>query len=212
MEKTAAALERNNMKCFIAEKKEDVLPIVESLVRDGDTIANGGSVTLAETGVTEFLRSGRFNFLDRAGLDGEKLKKCFRDSFSADVYFLSANAITENGELYNVDGNANRVAALCYGPDSVIVIAGANKLVPDLDAAIRRVKTISAPKNGIRLGLETYCSETGHCVVNCGCNDGEDFCGGCRTDGRMCCSYVVTSYQRNKNRIKVILVGEKLGY
>lgn len=210
IEKTAAALEKNNMKPFIAETKEQALEIAASLLKDGDTVASGGSMTLKETGVSDLLASGKYNFLDRTGLSGDELKKCFRAAFSADVYFSSANAITENGELYNVDGNANRIAAITFGPDSVVIIAGYNKIVPDLDSAIRRVKECAAPPNAVRLGLETYCGKEGHCC-NMTCSEG-DFADGCKSRGRMCCSFLVTSHQRAKDRIKVILVGEKLGY
>ena len=210
MEKTAAELERNNMKAFIAETKEEALEIAKTLLKDGDTVASGGSVPLKETGISDLLSSGKYNYLDRTGLSGDELKKCFRDAFSADVYFSSSNAITENGELYNVDGNANRIAAVTFGPDSVVIVAGFNKIVPDIDSAIKRVKECAAPPNGVRLGLETYCSKEGHCC-NMTCSEG-DFADGCKSQGRMCCSFIVTSHQRAKDRIKVILVGEKLGY
>ena len=210
LEKTAAALERNNMKPYIAETKEEALEVVKTLVKEGDTVASGGSMTLKETGVSDLLANGSYNYHDRNGLSGDELKKCFRAAFSADVYFSSANAITENGELYNVDGNANRIAAITFGPDSVVIVAGYNKIVPDLDSAVKRVKECAAPPNGKRLGLETYCAKEGHCINMTGC-DG-DFADGCKSAGRMCCSYLVTSHQRAKDRIKVILVGEKLGY
>ncbi len=210
LEKTASALERNNMKPYIAENKQEALEIAKALIKEGDTAASGGSMTLKEAGVIDLLTSGSYNYLDRTGLSGDELKKCFRAAFSADVYFSSANAITENGELYNVDGNANRIAAITFGPDSVVIVAGYNKIVPDLDSAVKRVKTCAAPPNGVRLGLDTYCAKEGHCVNMSGC-DG-DFADGCKSAGRMCCSYLVTSHQRAKDRIKVILVGEKLGY
>lgn len=210
LEKTAAALEKNNMKAFIAENRQEALEIAKSLLKDGDTVASGGSVSLKETGISDLLASGSYNYLDRTGLSGEELKKCYRAAFSADVYFSSSNAITENGELYNVDGNANRISAITFGPDSVVIVAGYNKIVPDIDAAVKRVKECAAPPNGVRLGLDTYCSKEGHCC-NMTCIDG-DFADGCKSSGRMCCSFLVTSHQRAKDRIKVILVGEKLGY
>ncbi len=124
LERTAKNLETNNMKCFIADTKEDVLTIVKELLTEGETVSCGGSATLAETGVTELLRSGVYNFLDRAGKSPEEAEEIYRRAFSADSYLTSSNAITENGELYNVDGNSNRVAAICFGPKSVIVVAG----------------------------------------------------------------------------------------
>ena len=112
---------------------------------------------------------------------------------------MSSNAVTEEGELYNVDGNSNRVAALAYGPDSVIVVAGCNKIVPDIAAAVERVKKIAAPVNATRLHCSTPCAKTGECM-------------NCHSDGRICCNYLVSAQQRHQDRIKVILVGEELGY
>ena len=156
-------------------------------------------MTLKETGVIDFLRNGSFNYLDRDGLSGAELEKCFRDAFSADVYFSSSNAITENGELYNVDGTGNRVAAMLFGPEKVIVIAGCNKLVKDLDAADERVKAVAAPANAIRLDRNTPCTKTGRCAD-------------CRSEGRICANKVVFTRQTTPGRITVILVAEELGY
>ena len=210
MEKTRENLIKNRMDCYIVDTAEDVLPLVTSLIAEGCTAAAGGSVTLTQTGVIDLLRNGNYKFLDRAGLTGDAVKKCYRDSMSADVFFCSANAVTEKGELYNVDGNGNRVAALCYGPDSVIVIAGYNKIVCNIEEAVRRVKTVAAPANSLRLGCDTYCREKGECMAYA---SGEHtITAGCRSEQRICCTYVITACQREKGRIKVILVGERLGY
>lgn len=209
IEKVLANLEKNNMQGIYVDKISDVVPKIKELISPGETVAVGGSMSLIDSGVLDLLRNGDYNFLDRyaAGLSTEDIRNLFIKSFSADTYFLSANAITENGELYNVDGNSNRVAALVFGPKSVIVVAGINKIVKDVDAAITRVKTITAPKNSARLNCDTYCSKTGKCIAA----DKADF-SGCPSDSRICCNYVVSSHQRIKNRIKVILVGEELGY
>ena len=128
---TIKALEENNMKGYFAKDKEELINIINDLTNEGDTVSCGGSISLFETGVIEYLRSGRFNFLDRyeEHLTKEDIKELYRKTFSVDAYFTSTNAITENGELYNVDGNGNRVAAMLYGPDKVIVVAGVNKIV-----------------------------------------------------------------------------------
>lgn len=123
---------------------------------------------------------------------------------------MSTNALTENGELYNVDGNSNRVAALLYGPKSVIVVCGINKIVKNIDEAIKRVKTIAAPHNTIRLGIETPCGKTGECVSLR--KENPEFCDGCHGDTRICCNYVVSAQQRHIDRIKVIIIGEEYGY
>ena len=164
--KVTRNLEKNNMQVHYVERKEDIVSKVSELLKDGDTVAVGGSYTLSESGILELLRSGKYNFLDRykEGLSKEDVEKVFIDSFSADAYICSSNAITENGELYNVDGNSNRVAAICYGPKSVIMIVGYNKIVRTLDDAIKRVKSIAAPAKSTRFSCETYCKEKGECV------------------------------------------------
>lgn len=210
MEKTMASLKKNNMECFIADSSEKAVSMIRDMLEPGSTVAAGGSQTLAEAGIIDLLRSGDYQFLDRSGLAGDAIKKCYRDSLSADTYICSSNAITENGELYNVDGNGNRAAAICYGPDTVIIVAGYNKIVRDLDEAVRRVKTVSAPANTARLCCDTYCSEKGECMTYVSADEG--MTSGCRAAGRICCNYVITGFQRVQGRIKVILVCEELGY
>ena len=209
IKKVLTNLEKNNMQGIYVDKISDVVPKIKELISPGETVGAGGSMSLFEAGVIDLLRSGDYNFLDRyaEGLSPDDIRDIFIKSFSADTYFLSANAITENGELYNVDGNSNRVAALVFGPKSVIVIAGINKIVKDVNEAITRVKTVTAPKNSARLNCDTYCSKTGKCIAA----ENTDF-SGCPSDNRICCNYVVSSHQRIKNRIKVILVGEELGH
>ena len=203
MERCADALRKNNIYCECAENCEEALDIITGLINPGDTVAVGGSMSLFESGVITLLRSGSYNFLDRytPGITKEEKDEIYAKSFSADHYFMSSNAITEKGELYNVDGNGNRVAALIYGPKSVIVVAGYNKIVRDIDEAKKRVCEIAAPANTVRLGINTPCSQIGKCV-------------NCQSDSRICSHTVVTSHQgiAFKDRIKVILVGEELGY
>ncbi|MGI6227803.1 MAG: lactate utilization protein [Peptococcales bacterium] len=210
--RTIENLKKNSMLALYVESKALVAQKVSELLTEGDTVAVGGSVSLIECGVIDLLRSGKYRFLDRyeKGLSGEDNDKLHRESFFADAYISSTNAITENGELYNVDGNGNRVAAICYGPKSVVIIAGYNKIVKDIDEAVRRVKIIAAPANTARLSLETYCSEKGECMSLLSSDAG--MASGCFSASRICCSYVVSAYQRKKDRIKVIIVGEELGY
>lgn len=210
IEKTGKALESNNMKFYYAETSAQAKDIIESLLNEGETIANGGSMTLDECGIMALLRSGKYNFLDRNACPPEKVAEVYHQAFSCDTYLCSANAITENGELYNVDGNGNRVACLIYGPKQVIVVAGYNKLVKDIPSAIDRVKNLSAPANTIRLNCNTYCSKTGECVSMK--KDNPSIADGCTSDSRICCSYVISAKQRIKDRIKVIIVAESLGY
>ena len=186
------------MYCECVDSVEEAVDVVESLMNEGDTVTVGGSMTLFEAGIMELLRSGKYNFLDRYEKDAD-VQGIYEAAFTSDVYLMSSNAITENGELYNVDGNGNRVAALTWGPKSVIVVAGYNKIVKDVEEAKTRVKEIAAPANATRLGVETPCTKTGHCM-------------NCASPKRICATTVITGRQRVQNRIKVVLVGEELGY
>ena len=205
--RTMAALEKNNMHAYYAPSSADAVNIVESLLKEGDTISCGGSVTLDATGVKALMRSGKYNFLDREAVatDAER-QVIYRKTFSADAFLTSSNAITENGELYNIDGGGNRVAAMLFGPEKVIVVAGYNKIVRDLEAAAVYVKSLTTPANALRLHLDTPCTHAA-----CPGTDG-DMCAGCRSENRSCSLYTVMAYQRNKNRVHVVLVGEEVGY
>lgn len=207
IEKTAEKLQDNNMEAYIVNSKDEVVEMVRKLINKGDTISTGGSMSLNECGVMDLLKSGDYNFIDRTVLSPEEtlVKTC-----TADVFMCSSNAVTENGELYNVDGNSNRISAIAYGPKSVIMVVGYNKIVLNIDEAINRVKTMAAPANAERLNIDTYCRKKGECVSLSDKN--ADMCSGCKSDNRICCNYLVSSSQRHKNRIKVILVADELGY
>lgn len=203
-------LRKNRMEAYYVPHKEAVAAQVAALLHPGDVVAVGGSESLRQTGVLDLLRGGEYRFLDRyaPGLTPEQVRRVFIDSFDADAYLCSTNAVTLNGELYNVDGNANRVAAMCYGPRSVILVVGCNKIVKNLEEAAGYVKRVSAPANTVRLSCDTPCAQTGLCA---GLN-GRDCTAGCGADSRICCTYVVMAKQREQGRIKVILVGEELGF
>lgn len=203
-------LRKNNMEFYYAETKEDVCPIVESLLKEGDVITNGGTMTMKECGLSELLSSPKYTYLDRSKMTPEEVAELYIRAFAADVYISSSNAITEDGVLYNVDGNSNRIAAIAFGPKSVIIIAGYNKIVKDLKEAEIRVKREAAPPNCVRLDCATYCKEKGECVsLN---KTGSQIYDGCDSDSRICCNYLISAHQRHKGRIKVIIVGEELGY
>lgn len=201
IEKTIKALERNNMNGYLAKDKNDIINIIKELVDEKSLVACGGSMTLFETGIIDLLRSGRYNFLDRyeENLSPQEMKEIFRKSFCADAYFTSTNAITEEGELYNVDGMGNRVAAMLYGPDKVIVVCGVNKIVKNIDEAINRNKIVSAPANAKRLNTKTPCKEVGYCMD-------------CSSSERICCEYTIIKKQRIPNRIHIIFINESFGY
>lgn len=207
------SLEKNNMKPFYCKTAEEAKKLVMELIPQGATVANGGSVTLKEIGVIDAVKNrADLKFLDRSvpDLTMDEVKEIYRKAFFSDVYLMSTNALTAKGELYNVDGNSNRVAALLYGPESVIIVCGVNKIVENLDEAVKRVKTIAAPKNTVRLHTGSYCENAGECMSLK--NEDSFMCDGCRGDGRICCNYVVSAQQKYKDRIKVIIVDEALGY
>ena len=210
--KTVENLKRNNMVPYVLEKAEDIIPLLKDLLPEDATVGVGGSETLTKLGVISFLRDGNYKFFDRyaKGLSRPEAVEVMRQSLLADVFLTSSNAVTEKGELYNVDGNGNRVAALCFGPKEVLVIVGANKIVKDIKAAEERVKKIAAPKNCQRLALPSPCSKTGECVSLS--LENRELCDGCATESRICSSYVISGYQRNKDRIKVIICKESMGY
>lgn len=208
--KTGENLRKNNMDFYYAPTKEDVKEIVKSLLNKGDVITNGGTMTMAECGLYELVESPEYQYLDRSKYSPDEIPELYRKAFFADVYISSSNAITEDGVLYNVDGNSNRIAAIAYGPKSVIIIAGYNKIVKNLEQAEIRVKTESAPPNCVRLDCKTYCAETGECVSLS--KSDRQITDGCSGDGRICCNYLISAHQRHKGRIKVIIVGEELGY
>lgn len=207
---TMENLEKNGMKPFYAETKVEVVPIIKTLVEAGSSVSHGGSETLKEAGVIDFLKNSDFDYIDRSGLEGEELRQSYIKAFGCDAYFSSSNAVTMNGELYNVDGNSNRVACIVYGPRQVIMVVGINKIVKNINEAVLRVKECAAPPNTKRLDCKTPCAATGKCIsLN---NEDAFICDGCASEQRICCNYVISAKQRHKNRIKVIIVNEKLGY
>lgn len=212
IKRTMEALNKNHMESFYAENRQKAAEIALSLISKGDTVSVGGSVTLSEIGLLDALKSGDYNYLDRyAAKTPDEMHEIFRKAFFADAYFSSSNAVTEQGELYNVDGTGNRVAALIYGPKRVIVTVGKNKIVKDLNAAFKRMKTTAAPLNAKRLCKNTYCAETGKCVTLSN-GHADDIACGCRSTDRICRDYVIMGEQALHDRIKVIIVNEELGY
>ena len=199
--RTINSLEKNNMNGYIVNSKEELIDMIISLTNEGDKVSCGGSMSLVETGVMDHLRSGRYDFLDRAkeGLSAMDIDRIYRESFFADTYFSSSNAITEDGELYNVDGNGNRVAALLFGPKKVIIVAGVNKIVKNLDEAIKRNRQIAAPANAKRLNKSTPCTKVGYCMD-------------CKSPEKICREYTVIKSQKDKNRIHVIFLNDNIGY
>lgn len=205
--RTLRALRRNRMAADYVATTAEIVPLLERLLPAGAKCALGGSESLKEAGVLELLHSGKYELIDRyePGLTPEQTEERVRAGLTADVFLCSSNAVTERGELVNVDGRSNRCAALLYGPKRVFLVVGVNKIVPDVAAGLERVKTIAAPRNAERLGCATGCRATGKCVTD------EPFAG-CASEGRICSNYVISAMQRTQDRIHVILCGEPLGY
>ena len=193
-------LEKRNMKGFYCETAREALELVESILPEQAVVTHGGSETLVETGIIDLLRSPKYQYIDRASAKTpEEARALYGQMVTADYFFTGTNAITINGELVNIDGNGNRVACLIHGPAHVIVVVGMNKVTANVEDAIRRVRNIAAPPNGVRLNTKTPCAVTG-------------VCGDCHSPNCMCCQTVITRHSRHTGRIQVILVGESLGF
>lgn len=209
MEKIIKALAKNNIEAHYFSTAHEIYEYVEKLLPAGAKIANGGAQTLIDSGIMDLIKSEKYNYIDRfAPKNQEEERLMVADYFTADYFFCSANAITENGELVNVDGRSNRVAAIMYGPKNVIMVVGKNKIVEDIPEALLRVKTVAAPKNTVRLNCDTYCREKGVCIAA----ENTEIASGCLSPARICCNYVISSHQREKNRIKVLICEEELGF
>lgn len=200
VQKLLSAFEKRYIEGYYCETKEEALKKALELIEKDSTVSWGGSMTLDEIGLLDALRKGDYSLLDRGtAKNNDELNEIFHKAFSADYYFMSSNAITLDGKLVNIDGTGNRVAALIYGPKNVIIIAGMNKVVPDEESAIKRARNIAAPINAIRLSKQTSCTSVGSCKD-------------CLLPDSICSHIVVTRISKVPNRIKVILVGEDLGY
>lgn len=192
-------LEKRNMEGFYCATKKDALKKALELIPKGASVSWGGSESIKEIGLIDAVKNGNYNVLDRSTIKSpEESKKFYKEAMFCDCYIGSSNAITYSGELVNIDGNGNRVAAYIFGPESVILITSLNKAEPDVESAIKRVKGEAAAPNCLRLGLNNPCAVTG-------------VCGNC-LNGTICCQEVITRYSRIKGRIKVVLVGEDAGF
>jgi len=213
IQNTINALKKNNMDAFFVETREEAVKKVEEMLFTGATITLGGSVSVKESGVFDLICDKKYNLLDRnkKGITPLEQFNTYKETIGGDFYFCSSNAVTEKGELVNVDGNANRVSAIAFGPKKVIMIVGINKIVKDVNEGFLRVKKTAAPKNCERLNLDNPCRKLGYCVSLCN-NDNPDMTDGCNTDTRICRHYLVSAKQKETSRITVILVGEDLGY
>ena len=193
-------LKKRNMQGFYCKTKEDALKKVLELIPEQSSIGYGGSVTLEQTGILNALKNGNYKVIEREKYNTPELQRELSGKIAmSDFFLMSTNAMSMDGELVNIDGRGNRVCYLIYGPQNVIVVAACNKIQTDLDGAIKRPRNVAAPPNCIRLNKNTPCIKNGHC------ND-------CFSPDCICSQFVVTRRSSVPDRIKVILVGENLGY
>ncbi len=196
-QKVIKGLESRNMTGYYAGSRDEARKLALSLIGEGASVTMGGAMSAHEIGLVDALKAGNFNFIDRD--EYEDKRAAMLAAYDADVFLSSANAITEDGIMVNIDGNANRVSAICQGPRKVVFIVGLNKVTPDLDSAMKRARSVAAPTNAQRFGLNTPCCKTGTCMD-------------CKSPDTICCQFLITRFSRHKNRIHVILVNESLGF
>ena len=196
-QKIIKGLESRNMNGYYAATKEKALEIALSLIPEGSSVTMGGAMSAHEIGLVDALKKGNYNFIDRDKATDKRA--AMLAAYDADVFLSSANAMTDDGILVNIDGNANRVSAICQGPKKVVFIVGMNKICADLDSAMKRARNVAAPINAQRFGLSTPCAKTGKCMD-------------CKSPDTICCQFLVTRFSRHAGRIHVILVNENLGF
>lgn len=201
VEKTISNLQKRNMEGFFIKDENELKKLLIQLIAENSVVGVGDSMTLFQTGVIDFLRSRDYNFLDKykEGITSEDKKKIYIENFSADTFMCSTNALTEEGELYNIDGNGSRVAPMLYGPKQVIIVTGINKIVKNIEEAEKRARNFAAPIDAKRLGKNTPCTKLGYCID-------------CKSPERICNDFTIIRGQFIKGRIKVIILGKALGY
>ena len=190
-------LKSRNMDGYYAVSKEEALRIALALIPEGSSVTMGGAMSAHEIGLVDALKNGNYNFIDRDAYTDKRA--AMLAAYDADVFLSSANAITSDGVMVNIDGNSNRVSAIAQGPKKVVFIVGMNKVCGDIDGAVKRARNVAAPVNAQRFGLSTPCSKTGACM-------------NCKSPDTICCQILITRYSRHAGRIHVILVNDSLGF
>ena len=196
-QKVIKGLQSRNMTGYYAATREEALRIALSLIEKGSSVTMGGALSAHEIGLVDAVKTGDYRFIDRNAYADKR--QAMLDAYDADWFLSSVNAMSDDGELVNIDGNANRVSAIAQGPKHVLFIVGMNKVCSDLDSAMKRARGIAAPTNAQRFGLSTPCSRTGACM-------------NCKSPDTICCQFLITRFSRHKDRIHVILVNDNLGF
>ena len=195
--KIIGGLESRNMAGYWAADRKAALDTALGLIPEGASVAMGGCMSAKEIGLVDALKGGNYRFIDRDQYEDKRA--AMLAAYDADVFLSSANAITEEGVIVNIDGNSNRVSAIAQGPKKVVFIVGMNKVCADFDSALKRARNVAAPINAQRFGLDTPCSKTGACMD-------------CKSPDSICCQFLVTRFSRHPGRIHVVLVNDSLGY
>ena len=196
-QKTIKGLESRNMSGYYAADRAEALKIALELIPEGSSVTMGGAMSAHEIGLVDALKKGNYSFIDRDQYADKRA--AMLAAYDADVFLSSVNAMTDDGVLVNIDGNANRVSAIAQGPRKVVFIVGMNKVCGDVDGAMKRARNVAAPINTQRFGLNTPCSKTGACA-------------NCKSPDTICCQFLITRYSRHAGRIHVILVNDSLGF
>ncbi|MBQ3459799.1 MAG: lactate utilization protein [Solobacterium sp.] len=196
-QKVIKGLQSRNMTGYYVQTKEEALKLALSLIPEGSTVTMGGGMSVIEIGLVDALKNGNYNYIDREA--AEDRRAAMLQAYDADFFLASSNAITDDGVLVNIDGNANRVSAIAYGPKKVLMIVGMNKVCSDVDSAMKRARNVAAPINNQRFNGNNPCTKTGACA-------------NCKSPDTICCQFLVTRYSRHQDRIHVILVNEALGF
>ena len=189
-------LNSRNMEAIYAKDKKEALKKVLDLIPDHSSVTMGGCQSANDIGLVDVLKTDKYNFIDRSKMDK---REALLKGYDTDYFITSANAISEDGILVNIDGNANRVSYICQGPKHVIFIVGMNKVAKDLDSAMKRARNVAAPINGQRFDIKTPCKTTGKCFD-------------CKSMDTICCQFLITRFSKHKDRIKVVLVNDNLGF
>ena len=196
-QKVIKGLQSRNMSGYYAANREEALKIALDLIPEGSSATMGGSVSAVEIGLVKALKEGNYNFIDRNEIADKRA--AMLAAYDADFFLSSCNAITDDGVMINIDGNANRVSAIAQGPNKVIFIVGMNKVCSDVDSAMKRARNVAAVANVQRFGLSTPCSKLGVCMD-------------CKSPDTICCQFLITRFSRHEGRIHVILVNDNLGF
>ena len=192
-------LKNRHFDAWYCETKEDALAKALELIPEGSVVGWGGALTCQQIGLMDVMRSGSYRAIDRDKCTTlEERDNAYKDCFRADVFLTGANALSLDGQIVNIDGTGNRLAAICYGPGTILVVAGMNKVEDTLEAAMTRARTVAAPMNKQRFPNQTPCEVSGSCAD-------------CKAEGCICNQVLVTRHCRPAGRIKFILVGEDLG-